>query len=74
VIDEGSGTLTVDTWAPGWGDVEIAFWPRDGGRMTAAIAVYDEAGMRSEQAAIVNRVLVRRAAGSPLGDDARGLQ
>jgi hypothetical protein len=74
LIDEDSGMLIVDTWAPDWGDVEVTFWAREAGRMTAAIAVYDETGDRREKAAIVNRVLVRRAAGSPLSsqtDDSR---
>jgi len=74
VIDEVSGTLTVDTWAPGWGDVEVIFLPREDGRMTALIASYDEAGTRRERTGIVNRVVVRRAAGSPLGAQHRGFE
>lgn len=60
--DEATGVLSIDTWAPTWGDLEIRLHPEGDGRVIVMLA--DQiSGHRREQAVIANTINVRRPGG-----------
>ena len=60
--DDASKILTIDTWAPGWHDLEMAVFPHDGGRTGVMLASYEH-GQRREEVFIVAGIKVLRPGG-----------
>jgi hypothetical protein len=61
--DEPTGTLTIDTWAPDWEDVDLKVYPYNDAVM--AHFAFHRSGRKIAEAVEVTKITIRRPAGNP---------